>query len=88
MYPILFQFGPITIYSFGAFMALAALCAAWVVSAELRRHQYDPERASSMVFAAAIGGLIGARSPLTSSNREPFGDVWTNFFFTATFLLS
>jgi len=23
MYPILFQFGPITIYSFGAFMALA-----------------------------------------------------------------
>jgi prolipoprotein diacylglyceryltransferase len=32
MYPILFQFGPITIYSFGAFMALAALSAAWVVS--------------------------------------------------------
>ena len=61
MYPILFQFGPITIYSFGAFMALAALSAAWVVHSELKRRGYNPELASSMVFAAAIGGLIGAR---------------------------
>ncbi|MEX0803033.1 MAG: prolipoprotein diacylglyceryl transferase family protein [Candidatus Binatia bacterium] len=61
MYPILFQIGPITIYSFGALMALAALSAAWVVHAELKRREYDPELASTMVFAAAIGGLIGAR---------------------------
>ncbi len=40
MYPILFQFGPLTIYSFGAFMALAALSAAWVVHAELKRRGY------------------------------------------------
>ncbi|HEY7217139.1 MAG TPA: prolipoprotein diacylglyceryl transferase [Candidatus Binatia bacterium] len=61
MYPIIFQFGPITIYSFGVFMALAALAAAWVIHAELKRHGYDPELASTMVFAAAIGGLVGAR---------------------------
>ncbi len=61
MYPILFQLGPVTIYSFGAFMALAALSAAWVVHSELKRRGFDPELASSMVFAAAIGGLIGAR---------------------------
>jgi phosphatidylglycerol:prolipoprotein diacylglycerol transferase len=61
MYPILFQFGPVTIYSFGVFMALAALSAAWVVSVELKRYQYNPELASTIVFAAAIGGLIGAR---------------------------
>jgi phosphatidylglycerol:prolipoprotein diacylglycerol transferase len=61
MYPILFQFGPITIYSFGVFMALAALAAAWVVGAELKRRGYNPELASTMVFAAAIGGLVGAR---------------------------
>ena len=40
MYPILFQFGPITIYSFGAFMALAALAAAWAVHAELKRRGF------------------------------------------------
>ena len=61
MYPVLFELGPITIYSFGAFMALAALAAAWVVHAELKRRAYNPELASSFVFAAAIGGLIGAR---------------------------
>jgi prolipoprotein diacylglyceryltransferase len=34
MYPILFRLGPLTLYSFGAFMALAALTAAWVVKRE------------------------------------------------------
>jgi phosphatidylglycerol:prolipoprotein diacylglycerol transferase len=61
MYPILFQIGPLTIYSFGALMALAALAAAWVVHAELTRRGYNPELASTIVFAAAVGGLLGAR---------------------------
>jgi phosphatidylglycerol---prolipoprotein diacylglyceryl transferase len=61
MYPIIFHFGPITIYSFGVFMALAALSAAWVVHTELKRQGFDPEIASTIVFAAAIGGLVGAR---------------------------
>jgi phosphatidylglycerol---prolipoprotein diacylglyceryl transferase len=61
MMPILFQIGPLTIYSFGALMALAALTAAWVVHAELKRNGYNPELASTMVFAAAVGGLLGAR---------------------------
>ena len=61
MYPIIFQLGPLTIYSFGAFMALAALTAVWLVSVELKRRGHNPEIASTMVFAAAIGGLVGAR---------------------------
>lgn len=72
MYPVLFQFGPLTIYSFGVFMALAALCAAWVVHAELKRNGYDPELASTVVFAAAIGGLIGARALFIA-------EEWSNF---------
>lgn len=61
MYPILFQIGPFTVYSFGTLMALAALSAGWVVWLELKRYRYDPELASTMIFAAAVGGLIGAR---------------------------
>src|ERR687890_594153 len=75
MYPILFQLGPITIYSFGAFMALAALSAAWVVHSELKRRGYDPEVASSMVFAAAIGGFFGgaaAVSWIVRKNQIPW----------------
>lgn len=61
MYPIIFQLGPLTIYSFGAFMALAALIAVWLVSAELKRRGHNSELASTIVFAAAFGGLVGAR---------------------------
>lgn len=61
MYPVLFQIGPFTIYSLGVLWALGALCAGWVARSELKRYRLDPEFASSMVFAAAAGGLVGAR---------------------------
>ena len=87
MYPILFQFGPLTIYSFGALMALAALCAAWVVHAELKRNGYNPELASTMVFAAAVGGLIGARllfiiEEWSAFLRSPWSYIFTGAGFT------
>jgi len=82
MYPILFQFGPITIYSFGVFMALAALCAAWVVHAELKRLGYNPELASTIVFAAAIGGLLGARLLFIVEEWDNFLTAPLNYIFT------
>jgi len=61
MYPILFQIGPLTIYSFGTLMALAALSGGWVVWLGLKRYRYNPDLASTMVLGAAAGGLLGAR---------------------------
>jgi len=82
MYPILFQFGPVTVYSFGAFMALAALAGAWVVSAELRRYKYDSELASTIVFAAAVGGLIGARLLFIAEEWQGFLAAPWKYIFT------
>lgn len=82
MYPVLFRFGPITIYSFGAFMALAALTAAWVVHIELKRRGYNRELASSFVFAAAVGGLIGARLLFILDEWEAFLVAPMNYIFT------
>src|SRR5918999_1150533 len=82
MYPVLFQFGPITIYSFGAFMALAALAAALVVHRELKRCGYNPELASTIVFAAAIGGLIGARILFIFEEWENFLVAPLRYVFT------
>jgi phosphatidylglycerol:prolipoprotein diacylglycerol transferase len=87
MLPILFQFGPLTIYSFGVFMALAALTAAWVVHAELKRSGYNPELASTMVFAAAVGGLLGARllfivEDWSNFLRSPWDFIFTGAGFT------
>lgn len=61
MYPVLFGEDPFTIYSLGVLWALAAVCAGYIVRLELKRFRLDPELASSMVFAAAVGGLVGAR---------------------------
>ena len=87
MLPILFQFGPLTIYSFGVFMALAAIAATWVVQSELKRKGYNPELASTMVFAAAIGGLVGARilfifEEWSNFLRSPWDYIFTGAGFT------
>jgi phosphatidylglycerol:prolipoprotein diacylglycerol transferase len=84
MYPIIFELGPVTIYSFGVFMALAALVAAWVVHAELKRDGYDPELASTLVFAAAIGGLIGARLLFIVEHWNDFLAAPLDYVFTGS----
>jgi len=61
MYPVLFSIGPLTVYSFGTLMALAAIVGGWLAWLELKRYRYNPEISSTIVFAGAVGGLIGAR---------------------------
>ena len=72
MYPALFKIGPLTIYSLGLFWALGALAAAWIVRRELKRYSYDPEIAASVVFAAAVAGLLGARLLFILEEWESF----------------
>ena len=61
MYPVLLHLGPITIYSYGLMMAIAFLVAAYLSGNELSRKGLNGDLASTMVFSAAIGGLVGAR---------------------------
>jgi phosphatidylglycerol---prolipoprotein diacylglyceryl transferase len=82
MYPVLFQNGPFTIYSLGVLWALAAICAGYVVRLELKRYRLDPELASSMVFAAAAGGLVGARLLLILEEWNDFLHSPWNFIFS------
>lgn len=61
MYPVLFHLGPLTIYSYGLMMATAFLTAGYLAGKELSRKGLNGELASTLVFWAAIGGLVGAR---------------------------
>ena len=72
MYPIFFEVGPFTIYSLGLFWALGALAAVWILRLELKRYGYDPELAASVVLAAAIAGLLGARLLFIFEEWESF----------------
>lgn len=72
MYPVLFQIGPVAIYSLGVFWALGALAAVWILRLELKRCGYNPELAGTVVTAAAIAGLLGARLLFIVEQWESF----------------
>ncbi len=61
MYPEIITVGPITLYSFGAMMGLGFLVAANLTGRELQRRGINPEVASSLLLATALGGIVGSR---------------------------
>ncbi|GIW40155.1 MAG: prolipoprotein diacylglyceryl transferase [Candidatus Binatia bacterium] len=61
MYPVLWDFGPVKIYSYGAMMALGFLAAGYFTGLELERAGHRRELASTFLLWAAAGGLLGAR---------------------------
>src|ERR1043165_2234608 len=72
MYPTLLKFHNFEITTFGLMMFLAFIAAGWVLSRpflaaggvrprQFRRYGLSDDLASSMVMAAAIGGIVGAK---------------------------
>lgn len=70
MYPTIIDLGsipigpiniPLAIHSYGLMLAAAFLTVMFVTQRELARKQLDPQLASSVVFASAVGGIIGAK---------------------------
>jgi phosphatidylglycerol---prolipoprotein diacylglyceryl transferase len=61
MWPTLIKVGNFEITTFGLMMFLAFVVAGWVLAREFRRYGIDEELASSMVVAAALGGIVGAK---------------------------
>ena len=61
MYPTIVDFGPVGIHSFGLMLATSFITATFVIQHELKRRGFVPDVATFIVFAAAIGGIIGAK---------------------------
>jgi len=61
MYPTLLRFGAFEITTFGLMMFLAFVTSGWVLARQLARRNIGDDVASSMVMAAAIGGIVGAK---------------------------
>jgi len=61
MYPTLIKFGNFEITTFGLMMFLAFIVAGWVLTKQFRRYGLSDDLASSMVMAAALGGIVGAK---------------------------
>lgn len=61
MYPILFEFGPLKIYSYGFSIALGFIVGAYLAKLEARREGISPETIVNLSLCLAISGVLGAR---------------------------
>lgn len=61
MHPIIFQFGPITLYSYGLLVATGFIIGTLLASREAGALNIPPEKIINLFLAILISGIIGAR---------------------------
>lgn len=82
MWPVILHLGPLTIYSYGTMMAIGFLVAGWLTGKELERKGMSREFASTMVFWAAVGGIVGSKlwavlQDLPGLMADPIGTIFS-----------
>ena len=65
------ELGPLTIQTFGLALGVSFLVAGWMVARRLRELGRNVDFAYEMVFAALIGGLVGAKLWYIAENGGP-----------------
>jgi phosphatidylglycerol:prolipoprotein diacylglycerol transferase len=61
MIPILFQIGPLRVYSYGLMLGIAFLLGSYILSRHFKRHKIDPAAASTITILAVVFGIGGAK---------------------------
>ena len=96
MHPILLKLGPLTIYSYGAFVALGFAVAALLINRRAISFGIDKNNSIDLVVLMLVAGIIGARllyvclnlgyyraNPLEIIDLSKGGLVWYGGFFAA-----
>ncbi len=60
-HPVSYQFGPLQFTGFGFAMLLTFVIGQIILQSEMKRNGQDPTPAGDMIFAAVVGGLLGAK---------------------------
>ncbi len=79
MHPILFELGPITIYSYGVLLAAAYLLGLWMAARRARQAGLDPNKVLDLGIWVIIAALIGAKALLFIVDFEQFTRSWQDF---------
>jgi phosphatidylglycerol---prolipoprotein diacylglyceryl transferase len=72
MHPILFEYGPIKLYSYGLFLALAFLSAIFIGSREARRLGLPVEKFFDLCFWVVVAALAGSRLLYVILDPRPY----------------
>ncbi|MEZ4651231.1 MAG: prolipoprotein diacylglyceryl transferase [Candidatus Eisenbacteria bacterium] len=87
MLPVLFEFGPIKIYSFGLMAALALLAGSWFVKLELDRRGYPEGIWNNYSMAAMLGGFVGAKLNFLLFHPDVLEGNWVRGVFSGAGLV-
>lgn len=60
-HPVSYQLGPLQFTGFGFAMLLCFVIGQIILQREMQRRGEDPQPAGDMIFAAVVGGLLGAK---------------------------
>ncbi|MBL50446.1 MAG: prolipoprotein diacylglyceryl transferase [Candidatus Marinimicrobia bacterium] len=82
MFPVLFEIGPIKIYSYGFMLVVAFYTCYFLLHHDLKRLGHDDKLASDMVFWAAVGGIFGSKIYYLLENlgqviEDPIGMIFS-----------
>ena len=96
MHPILLKLGPVTVYSYGAFVALGFAAAALLISRRAVKFGINKNDAVDLIVLMLVAGVIGARllyvllnigyysaNPFEVIDLSKGGLVWYGGFFAA-----
>ncbi len=61
MHPIIFKFGPLTVYSYGLLVAAAFIVGTYLAKVEAERENIPPEKIVNLSLVLAISAILGAR---------------------------
>ena len=79
MHPILFELGPITIYSYGVLLAAAYLLGLWMAARRARKAGLDANKVLDLGIWVIIAALVGAKALLFIVDFEHFTSSWDEF---------
>ncbi len=80
MYPILIHWGPLTIHTYGALLALGAALGLWLLGRLALSWGLDPERVSGLALWVLLSGLLGARAGFVLIEPQALaGQPWRFF---------
>jgi len=79
VHPILFNAGPITVYSYGVLLAGAYLAGLWLAVRRARAAGIDGNRIMDLLIWVIIAALVGAKALLFIVDFEHFTSSWAEF---------
>ena len=72
MHPVLFELGPLKIYSFGLMMGVSFIIANFLLTKEFKRKKINPELASNITLIALVAGVAGSKILYLLENFKEF----------------